>query len=329
MKINLIILTFIFISIFFTRISFAYDINCNIDVIPHSYSELVESDSFILNITLTNTGNTSFPSTPFTGIPYANISIIDPSGKILEDYYNFITPTFSLPINKSFSYIKPFQYKNETFYSFFEMPTPGTWEIKLDIISPKPLDEIVYTNTSGIIRENGECKKYFYVKDLSQYQYEQINNKNQTDSRNLNEAILVLTIILSLETIHEFAKGRSRYIILMAAVFIAIYYVPSGINNLLDFNFIMSIAFLIALLIVMTLFYRKRTPELGLLYRIVLLGFAFIDAIFINSMFAELFINQLIGTIGILGASAVLFSLFVELNNIDKNEVEKMKVRKT
>ncbi len=162
--------------------AYAYDIKCEIQIIPNNFSELVTTDSFYLNTTIINMGNSTYPSTP------VNVTIYNPDSKILEDYYSYIFLLPNLPSNTSFSYKKPFDYKNETYYSLYEMPMAGTWKVNIALLSP-PSDDITYTHTGNVVRKNGECWKYFYVKDMGQYQKERQDEILQKEKEKHDETL--------------------------------------------------------------------------------------------------------------------------------------------
>jgi len=310
-------LSLIFFSLLLTNSGFAYDINCDIKVIPYRYSELVTTDSFMLNITFQNIGNTSLPSTPFTGVPFVNVTIFNPNKEIPEDYYTFNIP-LSLVVNKSFSYEPPFPYKNESAYRLFEMQMPGAWEVRLKIISPLPLNETLYTNSGNVIRTNGECRKYFYVKDFGQYQDEQVSKDYQTKTENLNIAILILSIILALDLIRKFAENNKNLVIFIAGVVIAYYYL--FVEPVQFLSFILPITVKIILAIIMIIFsfrvyFNEPKRKLRIIYIMFIFLILMLTILFLIRMFTVLLGgDHLLGTIGIIAGSTVIFSILKELN---------------
>ena len=46
----------------FTQVVSAYEIQCNIDVNPHNFDEIVTTESIRVNVTLENIGTQTFPS---------------------------------------------------------------------------------------------------------------------------------------------------------------------------------------------------------------------------------------------------------------------------
>jgi hypothetical protein len=182
---------FLILLIYFLIIPTAsayYEIKCDFSVSPQKYPELVTIDSFTFSVNLTNIGNKEFPSTP------VNVTIFTPRGDILESYYSFNFSLKNLSINESYPYTSPFAYKNETAYAFYEMPIPGTWEIRLTLLK-LPSDNATYTY-SNLIRTNGECRYYFSVKEFAQYQKEQQDKDIQNATMNLDVELERMNIIL-------------------------------------------------------------------------------------------------------------------------------------
>jgi len=323
---KIILFSFIAISILLVKYSFAYyEINCDIDVIPYRYDELITTDSFRLNLTFKSIGNTSFEE--FTGIwhPFVNVSILNPNNQILENYYTFNIPILDLATNDSFNYEPPFIYKNKTGFQLFEMQMPGTWTIVLKIIFPKPLNETLYTYTPDIIRTNGECRKYFYVKDIGQYQDEQIRkdeittNKNyQTKTENLNTAILILSIILALDLVRKFAEKKKNIIIFISGIVIAIYYLSIEPVQFLFFTLPLYAKIIFATLMIIfsaSVYFNKPKGEIKIVYILFLFLILILTLLFLIRMLTTLLSEDyLLGTIGIIASSMVIFSILSELN---------------
>jgi len=84
-KISLVFFSLVFFSFILVSSVFAYyELECKIDTKPKKIPELVTTDSFFLNITITNIGNKPFPYSEI------NVTIFDPNHRVIEDYYSYL-----------------------------------------------------------------------------------------------------------------------------------------------------------------------------------------------------------------------------------------------
>lgn len=269
----------------------AYEINCDIQVIPYNFSELVTTDSFRLNTTITNVGNSTFPPTE------VNITVYNPDNIILDDYYSL---NFSLPIlkpNKSFFYEKPYKYKNETYYTLYEMPMAGTWKVKVEMLSP-PLDDLTYTHVENVVRGNGVCLKYFYVKDMGQYhkekqdialqkqneeflkqiqerneKYQESNDNLQKRIENLTVAMWLLAFISAFNIFRNIGKEYKNFLVGFVSLFISLYVIVTTYQNKIFLAIVGLVGIIISFLIMVE---SEEIREYKNLYRLFLIIIFFI-----------------------------------------------------
>lgn len=247
MKIFLTTLSFVLFSIIVIPYVFAsyYDIECKIDVIPQNFKELVTTDIFKLNITLSNIGDKPFPYSD------VDVKIFDPNQEIIEDFYSFSYVLNGLGLGENFSYMKEFEHKNETdWHAVYEMTAPGTWEVRITL-SPLPTDGTTYTHSEYVTRRSGVCRKHFHVKDKGQYGWEQLQieieekrvqreiNRDTRDkitqerTMQLNLAILFLTFITIIKETREFSEKNKDSVIGIYGIIVSIYFSTYTLNLLL------------------------------------------------------------------------------------------------
>jgi len=303
-----------FFTIILIPCIFSYELKCDIDVIPLDPIGLVETGDFRPNITFVNIGEKSFPSSAI------NVTIFNPNQEILESHYTYVFDLPDLNINQSFSYSKPFFYKNlPKWYSAYELTTPGTWEIRINILN-LPKDDITYTR-SNLVRTNGECRKYFYVKNMDTYEREKLDriaqersDELQRRTESLNIAVLFLTFLTAIKLFADWGVKYKNIVIGIEGIIIAIIFVQTQPDSILVF--ITSVILFVTS--VFALFKNKliKTTRLKILYfasLIVILLFNVFILLYSFDIFRNDYFMLTIGlTVSIISISAVI-SEFLEI----------------
>lgn len=212
-------------TLIFQIVSAEYDneLNCDINIMPYDFEELVNTKSFNFTITLTNIGNLNLSASNI------NVSIYTPNNEILENYYTFILTMPALNVNESVNLTHYFNNEKNR-VSLYETPIEGAWKMEL-IFTQTPFDTIVHSDR---VIFNNRCKKYFVVRDITQFEQEkkqeQLTKESDIKTEELNKSIILLTIILGSELLWKIAKKLKHIIIFFMCIAIGIWAISYSYN---------------------------------------------------------------------------------------------------
>jgi len=226
---------------------------------------------------------------------------------------------------------KPFAYKTGWF-ALYEIPTPGTWEIR--VLLSLPLDDITYTHSYGTVRTNGECRKYFYVKDKGQYDCEQLQKERErvrteretiretrdgiTQKRmeELNIAILIISFITIVKPLWEFSKNNKDIIMGLSGLIISVYFLQFTTLILSTLILLLyTVGFGILFFTSLILLIKKQVIKKHKSFYFIILSIIVIMSIFLLIYFTQIFeANYFYATIGFLISLVPILAVIAELS---------------